>query len=101
MTVVKVTIEGKLLGKMKGVNVCVGCPKNTLYFQRHLHEQFREVTITFPRNSNETYRIAVLKDGIIGFDDFYVLYGTSLTAELVEKSDEKQKQRRSVDLMKA
>lgn len=85
MTVVKVSVEGKLLGRMKGVNVCVGCPKNMLYFQRHLHEQFREVTITFPRNSNETYRIAVLKDGIIGFDEFYSLNGINLASDVVER----------------
>lgn len=101
MTVVKVSIEGKLLGKMKGANVCVGCPKSTLYFQRHLHDQFREVTITFPRNANETYRIAVLKDGIIGFDEFYALNGSTLAPEVVEKPEEKHKQRRSVETVKA
>lgn len=75
---------------MKGVNICVGCPKNSLYFQRHMHEQFREVVITFPRN-RETYLIAVIKDGIIGFDELYALTGSILTAEKVDKPEEKQR----------
>ncbi len=55
-----------------------------------MHEQFREVVITFPRN-RETYLIAVIKDGIIGFDELYALTGSILTAEKVDKPEEKQR----------
>lgn len=37
-TVVKIILEGKFVGKLKGINVCVGDSKNGLYFQRFIGE---------------------------------------------------------------
>jgi hypothetical protein len=50
-TVVKIILEGKFVGKLKGINVCVGDSKNCLYFQRFIGENAKETTITFPKAS--------------------------------------------------
>ena len=50
--VVKIILECKLVGKLKGINICVGDSKNGLYFQRYIGENAKETTITFPKAFN-------------------------------------------------
>jgi hypothetical protein len=39
LMIVRVSFDGKFLGKLKGVNVCIGDSKNNLYFQKYIGEQ--------------------------------------------------------------
>ncbi len=54
------------------MNLCVGDSKNNLYFHRYYGGPAQEIIVTFPKNGTGAYKIGVIKDGIIGFDEFYI-----------------------------
>jgi hypothetical protein len=46
----------------------VGDSKNNLYFYRYYGGPAQEIVISFPKNGAGAFKIAIIKDGIIGFD---------------------------------
>lgn len=77
-TVLKVSIVCKLVGKMKGVHLCIGDSKDGLYFHKYMTEQSKETTVDFPKGGG-SYKIGIVKEGVIGFDEFYMLEKETLT----------------------
>lgn len=52
----------------------MGDSHGALYHTRIINEQHREIAIAFPLNE-ATYRIGIVKEGVIGFDSCYTLCG--------------------------
>lgn len=90
-----------MMGNLKSINVCIGDIKNNLYFQKHLNDNVKETTITFPKYTKDCYKIAIIKEGIIGFDEFYYLEKDVLTRFDIDRIPQKpEKHRKSLDLGK-
>lgn len=70
---------------MRGITVCVGDSHNNLYYHRYLNDNNKEVVFTFPRSAAEEYKIGIIKDGLIGFDEFYLLKGDNLSKFNIEQ----------------
>lgn len=65
--------------RLKGSTFCVGDSSNHLYHYKYLNQNVTETEVFFPKGNQQEYKIAVVKDGIVGFDEFYKLKGDKLT----------------------
>ena len=83
-TVLKVAIVGKLVGKMKGVYLCIGDARDGLYFHKFISEQSKETIVDFPKGGG-SYKIGIVKEGVIGFDEFYTLEKETLVRSNIDQ----------------
>ena len=74
----KLSYGGKFIGKLKGISICVGDSKDQLYYKRYISESSRELLIDFPKGHKNEYKVGLIKDGIIGFDEFYLMIGKEI-----------------------
>jgi hypothetical protein len=58
--------------------VIVGDSKNSLYHYRYMNQNTQEITVAFTNKTLDKYTIALIKDGIIGFDEFYSIQNDTL-----------------------
>ena len=98
--VLQITVDGVFGQKYKGATVCIGDHNNTLYDHIYLNDSKTEASFYFPKNNNQ-YKVAIVKDGIVGFDEFYRLKGDRLLKADIDQQDVKAGgHRRSADPIK-
>ena len=56
------------MGKLKGINICIGDSKNNLYYYKYIDHANIEFSINFAKNQDMSYKVGLIKEGIIGFD---------------------------------
>lgn len=83
--IVEVTADDVFGDKYKGATVCVGDHSNSLYDQKYMNQNKTEVLFHFPKSSPHEYKIGIVKEGIVGFDEFYKLKGDKLIKSEVEE----------------
>lgn len=64
--------------KFKGATICVGDINSHLYHYKYLNQNYIESEVFFPKGTMQEFKIAIVKDGIVGFDEFYKLKGDRL-----------------------
>lgn len=64
--------------KYRGATFIVGDKDNNLYDNKYLSQKRTEANFTFPKNNVQEYKIAIVKEGIVGFDEFYKFKGDRL-----------------------
>lgn len=62
----------------KGATICVGDASNSLYYYKYMNQNCKEIQIHFGKIGALEYKIGIVKDGIIGFDEFYRLRADQL-----------------------
>jgi hypothetical protein len=86
--------------KYRGATMCVGDQNNFLYHYRHMNANYTEISVNFPNNSQE-YKVGIIKEGIVGFDEFYKLKGERMVKYDPEQQDLRASgNRKSVEVTK-
>lgn len=71
------------------MNLCIGDSKNNLYFHKYYGGTAQEIMVTFPKNGNGPYKIGIIKDGIIGFDEYYIFEKGTIVKSIIDAKDKK------------
>ena len=84
--------------KYRGATVCIGDHFNNLYDYKYINEKKTEAVFYFPKNNPHEYKLAIVKEGIVGFDEFYRLRGDKLMKTDIDEHDvNAKKNRRSAE----